>query len=181
MRQTCAGRRLRRSCRQRSPGARCPGAVRYAGQAVQRPRRSARRLLDHCGLPRAALVGLSMGGETSLDFALAHPDHVSAPALAGVSVSGHVWPRDAESAAYAATRRTAGAAAPAEPELSIWASLGRTGSWRRADQGDGGGDAPRRRVTSEASHQRAVPPALPRPRRRIQAGPHHRANPGCPW
>ncbi|MFG2843748.1 alpha/beta fold hydrolase [Kitasatospora sp. NPDC048296] len=31
-----------------------------------------RAVLDHFGLDRAALVGLSMGGETALDFTLAH-------------------------------------------------------------------------------------------------------------
>ncbi|MGW7249747.1 alpha/beta fold hydrolase [Streptomyces decoyicus] len=45
-------------------------------------------VLDYFGLHTAALVGLSMGGETSLDFALAHPERVSALGLVGTSVSG---------------------------------------------------------------------------------------------
>ncbi|MFD7032183.1 alpha/beta fold hydrolase [Streptomyces sp. NPDC059917] len=40
-----------------------------------------RAVLDHFGLRRAALVGLSMGGETALDFALEHPERVGAPTL----------------------------------------------------------------------------------------------------
>ncbi|MFD9242721.1 alpha/beta fold hydrolase [Streptomyces sp. NPDC059556] len=82
--------------------------------------------LDHFGLDRAALVGLSMGGETALDFALAHPGRVSAPALVGTSVSGHDWPQDPQSSAYATGRRQRDAAGLAASELSVWASLGRT-------------------------------------------------------
>lgn len=84
-----------------------------------------RAVLDHFGLDRAALVGLSMGGETALDFALAHPERVTALALIGASVSGHAWPHDPQSFAYAAARRRRDAAALAELELSIWAPLGR--------------------------------------------------------
>ncbi|MFE1804798.1 alpha/beta fold hydrolase [Streptomyces sp. NPDC059533] len=83
-------------------------------------------VLDHFGLHTAALVGLSMGGETALDFVLAHPERVSALGLVGASVSGHAWPQDAQSSAYAAARREQDAAALAELELSIWASMGRT-------------------------------------------------------
>ncbi|OIV35892.1 hypothetical protein BIV57_19215 [Mangrovactinospora gilvigrisea] len=83
-------------------------------------------VLDHCGLERAALVGLSMGGETALDFALVHPERVAALGLVGASVSGHAWPDDdPEQAAYAAARRAGDAGELARLELSIWASLGR--------------------------------------------------------
>ncbi|NUP24261.1 MAG: alpha/beta hydrolase [Streptomyces sp.] len=85
-----------------------------------------RAVLDHFGLRRAALVGLSMGGETSLDFALTHPGRVGALGLVGASVSGHLWPEDPESVAYAAARRERDAAALAALELSVWASMGRT-------------------------------------------------------
>ncbi|WP_329180800.1 alpha/beta fold hydrolase [Streptomyces decoyicus] len=83
-------------------------------------------VLDYFGLHTAALVGLSMGGETSLDFALAHPERVSALGLVGTSVSGHVWPQDPQSSAYATARRQQDPAALAELELSIWASMGRS-------------------------------------------------------
>ncbi|MEV7558525.1 alpha/beta hydrolase [Streptomyces sp. NPDC089795] len=85
-----------------------------------------RAVLDHFGLDRPALVGLSMGGETALDFVLAHPDRVASLALVGASVSGHVWPSDPRSAAYATARRQGDAQALAALELSIWASMGRT-------------------------------------------------------
>ncbi|MEV7772792.1 alpha/beta fold hydrolase [Kitasatospora sp. NPDC086791] len=85
-----------------------------------------RAVLDHFGLARAALVGLSLGGETALDFALAHPDRVTALGLIGSSVSGHDWPPTPETTAYAEARRRGDAAALAELELSVWAALGRT-------------------------------------------------------
>ncbi|WP_157249312.1 alpha/beta fold hydrolase [Nonomuraea typhae] len=85
-----------------------------------------RTVLDHFGLPQAALVGLSMGGETALDFTLTHPGRVTALALIGTSVSGHTWPADAQTTAYAAARRQENATALAELELSIWAPMGRS-------------------------------------------------------
>nr|WP_168505908.1 alpha/beta fold hydrolase [Streptomyces sp. S1D4-11]QIY93935.1 alpha/beta fold hydrolase [Streptomyces sp. S1D4-11] len=85
-----------------------------------------RAVLDHFGLRQAALVGLSMGGETSLDFALTHPERVTALALIGASVSGHAWPRSPELSAYATARREQDTAALAELELSIWAAMGHT-------------------------------------------------------
>jgi 3-oxoadipate enol-lactonase len=84
-----------------------------------------RAVLDYFGLREAALVGMSMGGETSLDFALAHPGRVSALGLVGASVGGHVWPETPELSAYATARREQDPAVLAELELSIWASMGR--------------------------------------------------------
>jgi 3-oxoadipate enol-lactonase len=81
-------------------------------------------VLDHFTVPRAALVGLSMGGETALDFALARPHQVSALALIGSSVSGHVWPETAELSAYREARRHRDAERLAELELEIWAAMG---------------------------------------------------------
>ncbi|MFF9125267.1 alpha/beta fold hydrolase [Streptomyces sp. NPDC014889] len=85
-----------------------------------------RAVLDHFGLRQAALVGLSMGGETALDFALTHPERVTALALVGASVSGHAWPESPELTAYAASRRERETAILAELELTIWAAMGRT-------------------------------------------------------
>lgn len=83
-----------------------------------------RAVLDHFGIERAALVGLSLGGETSLDFALAHPERVSAMALIGSSVSGYRWSETPGLSAYEAARRERDAKRLAELELSIWASMG---------------------------------------------------------
>ena len=45
-------------------------------------------LLDRLELPRAALVGCSAGGGLALDFAILHPDRVSALVLEGPVLSG---------------------------------------------------------------------------------------------
>ncbi|TWP49644.1 alpha/beta fold hydrolase [Lentzea tibetensis] len=45
-------------------------------------------LLDHLGVARASLVGLSQGGRTSIDFAIAHPHRVAKIVLAGTGISG---------------------------------------------------------------------------------------------
>ena len=51
-----------------------------------------RVLLDHVGLERAALVGLSMGGRIAIDFALTHPDRASAIVAIGPGLSGFDFP-----------------------------------------------------------------------------------------
>ncbi|KAA2260450.1 alpha/beta fold hydrolase [Solihabitans fulvus] len=83
-----------------------------------------RAVLDHFGLDRAALVGMSLGGETALDFTVAHPDRVAALALVGSSVSGHTWPEAPDLVAYGAANRERDAGRLAELELSIWAPMG---------------------------------------------------------
>ncbi|MER7735624.1 alpha/beta fold hydrolase [Streptomyces erythrochromogenes] len=47
-----------------------------------------RALLTRLDVPRATLVGLSLGARTAVDTALAHPDSVSALVLASPGVSG---------------------------------------------------------------------------------------------
>jgi 3-oxoadipate enol-lactonase len=47
--------------------------------------------LDALGIARAVLVGCSFGGAVAIDTALAHPGRVSALALVGAAVRGHVW------------------------------------------------------------------------------------------
>ncbi len=47
-----------------------------------------RGVLDALGVEKSALVGCSMGGSASLDFALKHPDRVAALVLVGTGMSG---------------------------------------------------------------------------------------------
>jgi 3-oxoadipate enol-lactonase len=47
-----------------------------------------RRLLAALGIPRAALVGLSLGARTSVDFALAYPELVGKLVLVSPGISG---------------------------------------------------------------------------------------------
>ena len=46
-------------------------------------------LLDKLDIDRAAIVGISMGGSVAVDFALTHPDRVSALVLAEPGLSGY--------------------------------------------------------------------------------------------
>jgi 3-oxoadipate enol-lactonase len=47
-----------------------------------------RMLLDGLDIPRASLVGLSLGSRTSIDFALSYPDMVDRLVLSGPGISG---------------------------------------------------------------------------------------------
>jgi len=50
-------------------------------------------LLDHLGVARAHVMGLSLGGAIAIDFALAHPARVrSLIAVATSAVGGYPWP-----------------------------------------------------------------------------------------
>ncbi len=53
-------------------------------------------VLDHFGVRRAALVGCSMGGGTSVDLALADPGRVAAMVLVCPGISGYPWPDEPE-------------------------------------------------------------------------------------
>ncbi|MGP8000532.1 MAG: alpha/beta fold hydrolase [Streptosporangiaceae bacterium] len=82
-------------------------------------------VLDHFGLPRAALVGHSGGGGTALGLALAQPDRVSSLALLAPGVPDYPWPADdpynAEFMALATKDDRAGLA---ELGLRTWAAAG---------------------------------------------------------
>ena len=47
-----------------------------------------RALLDHLGVDRATLVGCSLGGATTIDFALQNPERVEALILVGSAIGG---------------------------------------------------------------------------------------------
>jgi 3-oxoadipate enol-lactonase len=51
--------------------------------------RDLRALLDSLGVERAALVGASLGGSVAIDFALEHPERVSALILADPGLDGY--------------------------------------------------------------------------------------------
>lgn len=59
-------------------------------------------MLDACEIGRTALVGCSGGAATALDFAVAHPQRVSALALIGAGYWGHYASRTPEARAFLA-------------------------------------------------------------------------------
>jgi pimeloyl-ACP methyl ester carboxylesterase len=53
-------------------------------------------LLDHLHVAKAHLVGLSLGGRISLDFALTHCERVRSIALVGPGMSGFDWSKESQ-------------------------------------------------------------------------------------
>lgn len=51
-------------------------------------------VLDHCGVPRAALAGHSGGGGTAIGLAVTHPERVAALVLLAPGVQDYPWPMD---------------------------------------------------------------------------------------
>jgi pimeloyl-ACP methyl ester carboxylesterase len=50
-----------------------------------------RALLDHLGVARAAILGLSMGGGIAVDFALAYPESTRALIAVDANLGGYEW------------------------------------------------------------------------------------------
>jgi pimeloyl-ACP methyl ester carboxylesterase len=78
--------------------------------------RDAVGVLDALGIERAALVGLSMGGGTALDVALAHPGRVTALVHVAAGMSGR--PVDVY------TKEQQAYANEMDADLEVWAPLG---------------------------------------------------------
>jgi pimeloyl-ACP methyl ester carboxylesterase len=53
------------------------------------------RLLEQLNIQEAALIGLSLGGRTTIDFSIAHPEKVSALVLASPGASGYEFTSEA--------------------------------------------------------------------------------------
>jgi len=83
-------------------------------------------LLDERKLGRVALVGNSRGGRIAADFALAHPERVSALVLVCAAVSGYRLSASspAQEAAEAAALERRDAEAIADVTLEVWGRLG---------------------------------------------------------
>ena len=83
-------------------------------------------LLDERKLSRVALVGNSRGGRIAIDFALAHPQRVSALVLVCAAVSGYRLSASSptQNAAEEAALERRDAEAIADITLEIWGRLG---------------------------------------------------------
>ena len=55
-------------------------------------------VLDYFGLDRAHLVGCSMGGQSAMDCAIAHPDRVRTLTMLAPGLSGFEWPEGPDEA-----------------------------------------------------------------------------------
>lgn len=51
-------------------------------------------LLDHLGVDRTAVIGISRGGQIAIDFTLEHPDYVSALVAVAPGISGYDFQAD---------------------------------------------------------------------------------------
>ena len=119
-------------------------------------RQDLRALMDHLGIGRAILVGGSMSGKTTLDFALDYPDRVEALVVVGSALSGYRFTDPGTLAAW-----EAGDAAlevgrldeAAEIEMQTWLA----GPRRRLDQMDA---TLRQRVRDMLLQSYATPPDL---------------------
>jgi 3-oxoadipate enol-lactonase len=79
-------------------------------------------VLDHVGVPRAAVVGHSGGGGTAIGLALASPERVAALVLLAPGVQDYPWPADDPYNAEFMALATAGdRAGLAELGLRTWA------------------------------------------------------------
>jgi 3-oxoadipate enol-lactonase len=86
-------------------------------------------VLDHYGVQRAAFVGCSQGGASSLGLALAQPERVSALALLCPGIPGFPYPDDEDDelgAAYERARAAEDVEALAGVMQRIWGAAGAT-------------------------------------------------------
>ena len=79
-------------------------------------------LLAELGIQRAALVGVSQGGQIALELAVARPDLVDALVLVGAGLPGHGWsaPVQASLAEEDAAVGGGDLDAAVEPNLRLW-------------------------------------------------------------
>ncbi len=71
-------------------------------------RGAVREALDVAGIDRAAVVGVSLGGNRALDLALESPERVSALVLVGAGLPDHDW-SEIVTSYFAAERRRSSA------------------------------------------------------------------------
>jgi pimeloyl-ACP methyl ester carboxylesterase len=81
------------------------------------------RLLDALDIERAAVVACSMGGAVEIEFALAHPERVTALVPVASGLAGFEWPPDPKLAEADAAEEAGDIERAVELALEIWAPL----------------------------------------------------------
>ena len=77
-----------------------------------------RGLLDHLGIARASLVGLSLGGRIAIDFTLAYPDRVDKLVLMGPGLTGYQFKMESDQHMKRAIDRAV--AGDARAAMDLW-------------------------------------------------------------
>jgi pimeloyl-ACP methyl ester carboxylesterase len=146
------------------------GETRYEREDGWSPVADAVAVLDAAALARPVVVACSMGGQTAIDLALAHPDRVAGLVLIGTAVRGAPYPEPetGPTAELGARLEAADAAGDVEEvgRLDAWMWLDGPG----AEEGRVGGAARelflemnRRALTApDPGEQAEIPPAWPR-------------------
>jgi pimeloyl-ACP methyl ester carboxylesterase len=125
------------------------------------------RVLDAVDMRRPALVGCSMGGEVTIDAALAHPDRVAALVLVAPGLGGFEPTPDEEAWWDARTRDIEPAVRAGDLDraqdlrLAIWASLG-TGDPRGRRIREIAFENLHELTMDESAYDDPVPPAVER-------------------
>lgn len=117
------------------------GETTYEREDGWSPVADAVAVLDAAGFGRPIVVACSMGGQTAIDLALAHPDRVAALLLIGTAIRGAPYPDLTEGATAELNARIEAADAAGDLE-----EVGRLDAWMWLD----GPAAPEGRVSGPA-------------------------------
>jgi pimeloyl-ACP methyl ester carboxylesterase len=117
------------------------GETRYEPEDGWSPLRDALAVLDAAGVDRLVVIACSMGGETAIDLALAHPGRVAGLVLIGAAIRGAPYPDIEEGPAAELNARIESAEAAGDVDevrrLEAWMWLDGPG----AEEGRVGGPA----------------------------------------
>jgi pimeloyl-ACP methyl ester carboxylesterase len=146
------------------------GETTYEREDGWSPVSDALAVLDAAGLERTVVVACSMGGQTAIDLALAHPDRVGGLVLIGAAVRGAPYPDIEQGPTAELNSRIEAADAAGDID-----EVGRLEAWMwldgpRADEGRVGGPARelflemngRALRAKDPGEQAESPPAWPR-------------------
>ena len=93
-------------------------------------------LLKHLSIERAAVIGVSMSGGITVDFALAYPDMVWALVAVAAGLYGFDWSKDEDDARFSTEERAALAAGDIERAVELNVRIWVDGPGRTSDRVD---------------------------------------------